>query len=298
MTAPLRRSGITPRVRTTSAASRAILIKASIARIYACSRSLSSPLAARPPQQKSPGQRPGLLCFASLARSVLRDDRAAEAVVHPGGDEVSVLLDVVVAGVDAREHADASEVVVVGAHEQVIILDAERPVRSEGVFHAGANRAAPAGLLGTIDHRAEEHTFVAVVGHRSTALDVEQDVVGGIADLAGEQAERVDLAAVNRESKEADVRTAEIGPVALRFETEHPVAGLPAIADLTTDGAAASVVATFRAAANRNVGPAVVARAPAAVGADVESAPVIHCSDHRRRLGVRTRSEIRSECRR
>ena len=39
-----------------------------------------------------------------------------------------------------------------------------------------------------------QQAFIAVVGHRRTALDVEQDVVGGIADLTGEQAERVDLA--------------------------------------------------------------------------------------------------------
>ena len=47
MTAPLRRSGITPKVRTTGAASRAILINASIVRICACRRTRSSALGCR-----------------------------------------------------------------------------------------------------------------------------------------------------------------------------------------------------------------------------------------------------------
>ena len=70
---------------------------------------IGPPAATKKPRDNAPGP----LCFASLARSVLPDDRAAEAVVDAGGDEVRVLLDVVVAGVaDARERADATEVAV------------------------------------------------------------------------------------------------------------------------------------------------------------------------------------------
>ena len=64
---------------------------------------------------------PGLLCFASLARSVLRDDRAAELVVQAGGDEVDVLTDAVGA---EGEAARRGEVVGTVLHEQVIVLDA------------------------------------------------------------------------------------------------------------------------------------------------------------------------------
>ena len=87
---------------------------------------------------------------------------------------------------------------------------------------------------------------VAIRGHGRAALDVEQHVVGGVADLAGEQAERVDLRVVgDAGSEQADIAALEVGPVALGFETEHPGAGLPAIADLTTGGAAGRIVATF-----------------------------------------------------
>ena len=97
----------------------------------------------------------------------------------------------------------------------------------------------------------------------------------------------------------------EVRPVALAFKAEHPGAGLPAIADLTTDGAAGCVMATLggdERAGRRDEVPALVARTPAAIGADVEAAPVVHDGDRRRRrLGVRTRREVsrrrgRREC--
>ena len=88
---------------------------------------------------------------------------------------------------------------------------------------------------------------VLVVGDGRTALHVEQRVVPGVADLAGEQTERVDLGAVAIGSEHvADIVAAEIGPVALRFNAEHDRTLLPAIADLATDGAAGRVVAAFR----------------------------------------------------
>ena len=40
----------------------------------------------------------------------------------------------------------------------------------------------------------------------------------------------------------------EVGPVALVFEAEHPVGGLPAIADLSTDHRAARLMAAFNEA--------------------------------------------------
>ena len=101
-----------------------------------------------------------------------------------------------------------------------------------------------------------------------------------------------------RTEEEAGVGAAEVGPVALAFDAEHPSAGLPAITDLTTGGAAGCVMATFcseeRAAEAVVQVPALVARTPAAVGADVETAPVIERGDHRRSFGVGTRSKIGS----
>ena len=66
-------------------------------------------------------------------RSVSRDARAAELVVQAGGDEIDVLTDAVGA---EGEAARCGEVIGTVLHEQVIVLDANRPVRGEGVFEA------------------------------------------------------------------------------------------------------------------------------------------------------------------
>src|SRR6185369_6754083 len=135
--------------------------------------------------------------------------------------------------------------------------------RSEGVFEADADRAAPAGVVtgdGGEHIGAGKERTVFVRGHSRTALDVEQDVVGGVADLAGEQAERIDarFVAQCRGSYEGHVAALEVGPVALSFKAEHPGTSLPAIADLATDRAARCVMATVAgdAAADRQEVPA------------------------------------------
>src|SRR6202012_2338157 len=111
--------------------------------------------------------------------------------------------------------------------------------------------------------RAAKQSFEPVVDDRGTALHVEQGIVDRPTDLTGKQAERVDLAAVGEAVDQAHIRTAEVSPVALRFETEHPGLGLPAIADLATGGAAIRVVRAF--GTESRVSPAVVAGAPTAV---------------------------------
>src|SRR6187431_250826 len=103
-----------------------------------------------PKQQKAPADAGAFRLFREC-RSVPGDGRTAEAIVDAGSHEVSVLLDVVVAGVNAEK----VEGVVVGAHEQMVIFDAERPVRSKAIFQAGANRGTPTGVFGTIAYDAE-----------------------------------------------------------------------------------------------------------------------------------------------
>src|SRR6185369_10116232 len=96
-------------------------------------------------QQKSPGTRPGASMLVAVdARSVLRDDRAAELVVDAGGDEIDVRPDAIGAEEGASRRDEGVGTVL---HEQVIVFDADRPVRSEGVFEADADRAAPAGVV-------------------------------------------------------------------------------------------------------------------------------------------------------
>src|SRR6476660_5385124 len=96
--------------------------------------------------------------------------------------------------------------------------------------------------------------------------------------------------------EQANTATTYIGPVALSFNTEHPIGGLPAIADLATGRAASCVMATFAphgSSCERREVPAIPARSPAAVRADVEAAPVVNPSHHRSRsLRIRTRGEV------
>src|SRR5258708_10455059 len=129
----------------------------------------------------------------------------------------------------------------------------------------------------------------AVGGNRGTALKVEQGIVPSPAHLASEQSERVNPRAVlEKRVKLADIRAAKIGPVALAFNTPHPSAGLPAVTDLSAGDTASCIMTAFPKGRNWSETivskiPALVARSPAAVGADVEAAPVIDRSDHRGR---------------
>ena len=95
--------------------------------------------------------------------------------------------------VPARRNAVGEGVGLV-LHEQVIVFDRSRPVRRKTVFDAGADRATPAGVGdGVVDLNVGScrEGAVAIRSHGSAALQVEQSVVGGKADLTGEQAERL-----------------------------------------------------------------------------------------------------------
>src|SRR6185312_8563858 len=137
-------------------------------------------------------------------------------------------------------------------------------------------RAAPAGVAvrgeQTAGRRAEHLVLDADDGR--TALGVDEHVVPGVADLTGDQTERIDLGAVALSEQRAGVVTGEVSPVALAFEAEHPLAGLHAIADLTTDRAARGVVGTFATNQRSGLIPRRVSGSAAAVDTDVEAAPV------------------------
>src|SRR6185437_7769008 len=178
------------------------------------------------------------------SRSVSRNHRAPEGVVEANGAHVHVLVDVVDA---AQAAANKIEGDVAAAHEQVIVFEGNRPARCEADFKTGANRATPAALAGVVEDDAEELAVVLVVCDGRAALHIPKDVVPGIADLAGKQSDCIQLGVVSgaRTEDEARVGPRQVSPVALRFEAEHPVSGLPAIADLTTDQSASCVVAAL-----------------------------------------------------
>src|SRR6267142_962308 len=217
-----------------------------------------------------------------LLISVLRDDRAAPAIVDAHRDKIDVLPDAVFAG-EAERRDRRTEVAGAVAHEQVVVCDGGRPVRREAIFQTDSNHAAPTGVIVAVERNASERIVAPepVVHDRCAALHVEQNVVDRVADLTGEKAERVDLRAIGerRAGKKARAGTAEISPVTLSFESEHPGAGLPAITDLTAGNTAGCIVATFIgeecAAETSILIPAFAARTPAAVSADVETAPIV-----------------------
>src|SRR5262249_37948620 len=85
-------------------------------------------------EQKSPG-RSGALSSAQGIQSVTRRDRgtpAAEAVVQANQTHIHVLADVLV----LEEDASSVEIDVARAHEQVVVLDTDRPVRSKAILKA------------------------------------------------------------------------------------------------------------------------------------------------------------------
>src|SRR4029434_2740094 len=112
-----------------------------------------------------------------------------------------------------------------------------------------ADRAAPAGVADDVGGEymgAGGRIAEAIIGDGAAAPDVEQHVVEGVADLAGEQAERADLGLVGGcRHEQADVAAPQVRPVALAFDAEHPCARLPAITDLAAGNTAGRVVATF-----------------------------------------------------
>src|SRR4051812_10957436 len=240
-------------------------------------------------------------------RSVPRDPRTAPAIVQADEAHVDVLPNPVAAEDPTRGRCEADRAI---AKENVVVLKAQRPVRGEAELQTGPDRTTPASLPRRSQQRARAGRtcssvdVVLVANDGGAALHVEQHVVPGVTDLTGDEAEGVDAGTVaitrhqsGTREQGAHIVAPEVGPVALAFETEHPIGGLPAIADLATDGAPRRIVTAFadqNAGRGRDEVPARVARATAAVDADVEAAPIVDRGNRRRGgLGVGTRGHIR-----
>src|SRR5258708_34009911 len=170
-------------------------------------------------------------------------------------------------------------------HEQVIVLDRNRPIRCESEFEAGSDDTTPACFTRRIEQRAcgGHRTSEFVVGHGGAALHIPKDVVPGIPDLAGEQAERFDLGIVGPSGNEnADIRSLQISPVALRLQSEHPTGALPTVANLTANHSAGRIVTTFTEGGHDSCSgelrdiPALVARSPPPVRAHGPTSPFLN----------------------
>src|SRR5882757_10399936 len=216
-------------------------------------------------------------------------------VVHADQTDVHVLVDAL-GHRGGAGRGDKVEIFV--AHEQVVVFDADRPVRSEGIFQTCADRAAPARGIRAVIHRARRgrERVVTVADDSGAALEISEETgADAISDLPREEAEAVDARPI-RQFRHDQVAAAafEARPVALRFNTEYPVRHLVTIADLAADRGASGVRSTLvrerRIYCNAAVAekiPFITAGTAAGVETDIEAAPGIDRSDHRgRSLGI------------
>src|ERR1700704_1921328 len=135
--------------------------------------------------------------------SVLRDNRSPPTVVHAHRDQIDVLRHAVgphQSACSSNNRDKTGRVKPKGPvpHKQVIVFDAERPIRRKAKLKSGTDRSTPpafgrSGAYGTADAR---DSFVNIARHSGAALDVEEDVAPSIPDLSGEQTESVDLGTV------------------------------------------------------------------------------------------------------
>jgi hypothetical protein len=139
-----------------------------------------------------------------------RSAEAAEAVVQANQTHIDVLAD----ALRLEEHAArCCEIDVAIAHEQMVVLDTNRPVRSKPVFETSTDRTAPTGFA----RRGQQCTggptegVILVAGDGGTPLYVKQDVVPSVADLTGDQPKCIDPRTVKVGRKAANVQATVAG---------------------------------------------------------------------------------------
>src|SRR3954454_15929490 len=223
-------------------------------------------------------------------RSVSRYNRRAtpaKSVIHAQREHIHVLADPAVEETNNTQIGSGERIVAI-AHEQVVVFNAEGPIRSEAILPSNTHGGAPAGRACRRQFNARSGIEDAKAGvrHRRAALHVEQRCVPGVADLAGEKADATGFGASGeRWIDEAEALVAEISPIALRFQAENKLTSLPAITELATDEASGALAAALSDGYTSGVKEihTVVDLTPAAISANVKAGPIVnHRSDHRR----------------
>src|SRR3977135_463876 len=108
----------------------------------------------------------------------------------------------------------------------MVVFETNRPVLREANSETSTNCTAPTSFIRRGEQPAGDPTerIILVAGDGGTAFYVEQDIVPGIANLTSKQPTCIDPRTVKVGRKEhAGIATAEIGPVALTFDPEHPI---------------------------------------------------------------------------
>ena len=165
----------------------------------------------------------------------------SELVIHAQADDVFVEAD----GCGGK-HAAAARVASRVLEAGVKILEFHRPVVGHEVFDAGASGPARFGAapVGQCRRRRLD------VGEGATAGDVEQHVLGGIADAATDRGEVVagsGTAADHSEGTDAvPLGAAEVLPIDVAFGADHELADLVIAANLAAGHEAVDLVARHR----------------------------------------------------
>src|SRR5215831_6148356 len=147
---------------------------------------------------KKPRTMPGLEFAGRSRKSVMgrvAAAPAAEAIVDAHRNHIHVLGDMIERTSKKRGDRDSvHERVVRVTHEQVVVFDADGPIRREAVFISDAHGAAPAGGIqrGETNSSGRIEQTKAIACDRRAALEVEQRLVPGVSDLAGEKTDSIE----------------------------------------------------------------------------------------------------------
>jgi hypothetical protein len=204
-----------------------------------------------------------------------RNDEAlfapAEVIVQAGAHDIVLHRDIV-----GRRAATGAAIKL--AEIDVEIFGLSAPVAGQRNFNPAAD--GPAGIGGAVAGKARSRRLDVTDGE--TAGQIGHDAAEGVAGAAAHGGEPAIAGAATRAA--ARIAAAfEVRPVEIAFEAEHSIAVLPVV----TGGAAD--LAAGRADAGGLTRPPGMTPAAAAVGADIETGPVIDRRILRRRRLVERR---------
>src|SRR5882724_11012388 len=233
----------------------------------------------RPDTTKKPRPKGRGSFLEPAAKSVLGYHRRppVEPIVHTCADDVR-------GDVNRVRNTQTRAVRHVVAQIDVEVFDLCRPVRREAVLQAAADGPTRMRVVAAIKPRIEG----ADVAPGETTGPVQEHVVPGISNPATRGTESVDLRAAGGAASDAagsqqgaPGRALDVGPGVIAFDTEHPIAGLPIVADRAADQSAVDIERAVRATRE-----SMLARAPSATAGDtdIEASPVVNHRDHGRRL--------------